>query len=182
MDSGVDTTQRIVISVSVFLAIVIVAIIGYSLYVKAKRAEGQLSNRLELEQQTQRKAQQACISLTGEAKNTSNFTFDGLVQKKDDSVATPTDFGIVNEESPVDIPEETTAVDEEEPVPPEEEPIVEPPPKKVVAKKPVVVDEDRPLTAEEIRAIRQLPIDNSPSGNLQTTLEEESQGQYKAQY
>jgi hypothetical protein len=41
MDSGVDTTQRIVISVSVFLAIVIVAIIGYSLYVKAKRAEGQ---------------------------------------------------------------------------------------------------------------------------------------------
>ena len=38
MDSGVDTTQRIVIGIAIFLGIAIVLVIGYSLYNKAKTA------------------------------------------------------------------------------------------------------------------------------------------------
>jgi hypothetical protein len=172
MDSGVDTTQRIVIGVAVFLGIAIFLVIGYSLYTKAKRAEGELANKEALDAQTRSNVSDASISLTGESRNTTNFSYDGLIQKKDD-VATTTNFEIVNETTP--IPEEVYP--EEEPVPPEET-YYEPAPKP----KPVYVDPDRPLTAEEIAAIRRLPIDNSPSGNLQTTLETESQGQYRARY
>lgn len=172
MDSGVERTQKIVITVAVILAILIVVIIGYSLYVKAKRAEGELANIQTLQQQTSQNTQKAGISLTDEAKNSSGVTYDGLVQKRNDTTATPTDFGIVNEQAPVDIPqEENISIDEASSTP-------------VVVKKVYTSsnNEDRPLTAEEIRAIRQLPIDNSPSGNLQNALEKESGGQYKAQY
>lgn len=178
MDSGVDRTQKIVITLAVLLALVIVFSIGYSLYVKAKRAEGELANKIELDNQIKNSDSKANISLTGEAKNSSNFTYDGLV-RKDPSTTTDSTFEIVNEAEPIEVPEEEVVPDEE-PVPPEEPEIPE---TKPVAPRPVApVDDDRPLTAEEIRAIRSLPVDNSPSGNLQTTLEAESDGQYKARY
>lgn len=178
MDSGVETTQRIVITGAIVLAIAIVFLIGYSLYVKANRAETELANKIELDNQTAKQTDSASISLTGESKNSSNFPYDGLVQK-DKEVATTTDFGVVNE-----VASDTTYQDVEpieEPIP--EEP-VEPatPAPKVVKKTTTSYNGDRPLTLEEIRAIRQLPVDDSPSGNLQTSLEEQSNGQYKARY
>jgi hypothetical protein len=175
MDSGADFTQKLVIAVAIILGVSIVFLIGYSLYTKAKRAEGELANKVALDNQTQKKTQAANISLTGESKNTSSFTYDGLVQK-DKSTTTENTFEIVNESVPVEVPEEEI-IPEEEPVPPDENDFQE-----EIAPKTEPVDEDRPLTEEEIRAIRELPIENSPAGNLQTALEEESDGQYKARY
>lgn len=173
MDKGADTTQRIVVLVAIILGIIIVFVIGYSLYQKAVKAEGELANKVALDAVTKKKGAQAGVSLTGESQNSSQFTYDGLIQKKSEEVASTTQFEIVNETEPVEVPVE-------EPAPPE---IVAPVAKPVVKKKaPVYVDEDRPLTAEEIRAIRQLPVDSSPSGKLQNTLEVDSNGQYKAQY
>lgn len=181
MDSGVDTTQRLVITLAVFLGLAIVLVIGYSLYTKAKIAEGELAKKEALDQQTKTTTSDASISLTGEAKNASKTTYDGLIQKGTDSNSSTTDFQIVNETATVTVPEETdVATPTEEAVPPEDNtPPATPAP---VVKKPVVTNTDRPLTAAEIQAIRQLPIDNSPSGNLQTSLEEQSNGQYKARY
>jgi hypothetical protein len=176
MDSGADTVQKIVITGAIILALFIVLVIGYSLYTKAKVAEGELATKEALDSQTKKETQSAAVSLTGEAKNSSAFSYDGLVQKKQDQ-ATTTDFSVVNEQTPVDVPQEEPTPTEES-VPPEDN-------TPVVATKPVqknYVDNDRPLTQEEIIRIRQLPIDNSPSGNLQTSLEEESNGQYKARY
>ncbi len=178
MDSGAETMQRMVITLAIIFALFIVLLIGYSLYTKAKRAEGELANKEALDAQIKKDTQAASVSLTGEAKNSSAFSYDGLVQKKKDE-ATTTDFSVVNETVPVDVPEENTPTDET--VPKEENTPVE------VELQPVtpvqtVEDDDRPLTQEEIIRIRQLPIDNSPSGNLQTSLEEESGGQYKARY
>ena len=45
MDKGADTTQRIIVTIAVILGILIVLTIGYSLYQKAKVAEGQLANK-----------------------------------------------------------------------------------------------------------------------------------------
>jgi hypothetical protein len=179
MDKGIDTTQRIVIVGSIILGLTIVLVIGYSLWNKAQIAQGELANKEALDAATKGKTTQASISLTGEAKNSSNFTYDGLVQKAPTQPATTTNFDIVNETVPVAIPKE-------DPVPPEAtdtapvEP--EPLPVKKVRVYVAPVDEDQPLTAAEIRAIRQLPVDNSPSGNLQTSLEDQSSGQYKARY
>ncbi len=175
MDSGVDTTQRVVIGVAVFLGILIVLVIGYSLYTKANRAEAELAAKEALDAQTKSNVSDASISLTGESKNTTNFSYDGLIQKKDDTETT-TNFEIVDEATPI----QEEIYPEEEAVPPEEE--VYDPGVVTTKPKPVYVDSDQPLTAAEIEAIRRLPIDNSPSGNLQTSLEAESQGQYKARY
>ena len=175
MDKGADTTQKIVIFGAATLALVIVIVIGYSLYTKAKRAEGELANKVALDSQTKKQNSAANISLTGEAKNTSGVTYDGLVQRKTDSAST-TAFEIVNEKTDVEVPKETEPV--EEALPPEESEPLEP----------VEVTEnntdtgDRPLTDEEILRIRQLPIDESPTGELQIVLEEESKGEYKARY
>lgn len=177
MDSGAEYTQKIVIVSAVVLAIVIVIVIGYSLYTKAKRAEGELANKIALDSQTQKSTDSANISLTGEAKNSSTFSYDGLVQKKKEE-ATTTNFGIVDEKVPTEeaVPPETTT----ENTAPTEEDLGTPPETNTNTK--VVVDDDQPLSQEEIMRIRQLPIDDSPSGQLQTALETESNGQYKARY
>ena len=179
MDQGADTTQRIVIGAAIFLGIVIVITIGYSLWTKAKVAEGELATKLALDSATKKTTEVAGVSLTGEARNKSGFTYDGLIQNRKDEVATATNLEIVNETVPVDVPPEEEKIPEEfdedpvEPTPPVYEPEVVQAP---------VDDGDRPLTYEEILRIRQLPIENSPSGNLQTALEEESNGEYKARY
>ncbi len=180
MDSGAQNTQRIVITIAVILGIIIVLIIGYSLYTKAKRAEGELANKVALDTQTKSDTEKVNVSLTGEAKNSSTFSYDGLVQKKDNANATTTNFGIVDEQVPVEPPQETTP--KEEAVPPEENQIPQETTTLTEPAAPVVVDNDQPLTQEEIMRIRQLPIDDSPSGQLQAALEEESNGQYKARY
>ncbi len=178
MDSGAENTQKIVIISAVALAIVIVSVIGYSLYTKAKRAEGELANKVALDSQTQKSAESANISLTGEAKNSATFSYDGLVQKKKEE-ATTTDFGIVNEKVPTEeavppeVPTENSAPIEENNAGTEPE---------ANTNTQAVTDEDQPLSQEEIIRIRQLPIDDSPSGQLQTALETESNGQYKARY
>lgn len=176
MDQGAEKVQKIVVIGAVALAILIVVVIGYSLYTKAKVAEGELANKESLDTQTKKETADANISLTGESKNTNNFNYDGLVQKKNDT-STTTNFEIVNETTPVDVPEESTP--KEEAVPPEPNDTEQ---ATVPEPKPAPVDDDQPLTPEEIQRIRQLPVDDSPSGNLQTSLEEESNGQYKARY
>jgi len=173
MDKGADTTQRIVVIIAVILGILMVLTIGYSLYQKAKKAEGELASKVALDNATKKASSQANVSLTGESQNSSNFNYDGLVQKRSEEEATTTNFEIVNETIPVEVPEEIVPIEEPEPAPPAPKP----------KPKPVYVDDgDRPLTAEEIRAIRQLPVDDSPSGNLQNTLETDSNGQYRARY
>jgi hypothetical protein len=179
MDKGVDMTQRLVIGGAVLLGIIIVFTIGYSLYTKAKIAEGELATKVALDNVTKKKTQDANISLTSEAKNTTGFTYDGLVQKKKEE-ATTTKFEIVNEQVPVEVPAEEAVPPD--PIPEPEPVVVKKPVRKPVYRKPVATDNDRPLTLEEIQRIRQLPVDSSPSGNLQTALESESQGQYKARY
>jgi hypothetical protein len=155
MDKGADTTQKIVIAAAIILGIVIILTIGYSLYTKAKRAEGELANKVALENVTKKSTNQASVSLTGEAQTKSSFTYDGLVQKGPTDNASTTNYEVVNETVPVEVPKE-------EPVTPKEtveetidlpvEPVV--PPKKPVVAKPV--DDDMPLTYEEIMRIRQL--------------------------
>lgn len=173
MDNGAKTTERLVIISAIILGIVIVFVIGYSLYVRATRAEGELANKVELERITKSDNKSASISLTGESGRESNFTYDGLIQRRQEE-ATTTNFDIVDEKTPVEVPVEPV----EEPLPPEVE-IVE----QATSTVPITTnDDDRALTEEEIRAIRQLPLDDSPSADLQTTLEKESEGQYKARY
>jgi len=179
MDAGADRTQKIVIGVAVILGIIIVLTIGYSLYSKAKIAEGELATKMALDAATKKTTEVAAVSLTGEAKNKTGFSYDGLVQRRPDAEATTTNLEIVNETTPIEVPKE-----EKEEVPEEIiedlEPVEPTPPKETPT--PPVDDGDQPLSYEEILRIRQLPIDNSPAGNLQTALEEESQGEYKARY
>ena len=73
MDQGADTTQRIVIGAAIFLGIVIVITIGYSLWTKAKVAEGELATKLALDSATKKTTEVAGVSLTGEARNKSGF-------------------------------------------------------------------------------------------------------------
>lgn len=179
MDAGADRTQKIVIGVAIFLGIIIVLTIGYSLYTKAKIAEGELATKMALDAATKKTTEVAAVSLTGEAKNKTGFSYDGLVQRRPEGTASTTNLEIVNETTPIEAPKE-----EEEEVPEEIiedlEPVEPTPPIETVTQP--VDDGDRPLTYEEILRIRQLPVDNSPTGNLQTSLEEESQGEYKARY
>jgi hypothetical protein len=179
MDKGAETTQKIVITGAIILALVIVLVIGYSLYTKAKVAEGELANKIALDTETNPKNISADVSLTGESKNSAEFSYDGLVQKKTDT-STTTDFEIVNETAEVQVPEET--VPEEEAVPPEENTDIVSTTVETTSTNSTQNDGDQPLTQEEIIRIRQLPIDDSPSGNLQTSLEQESGGEYKARY
>lgn len=177
MDSGADKTQKIVVGVAIILGIIIVLTIGYSLYTKAKIAEGQLANKNALDAATKKTTEVAAVSLTGEAKSKSGFSYDGLIQRRPNEEVATSSLEIVNEQTPVEVPKEEpeeppAEIDEEltepvEPTPPQE---------------PVPEDDDRPLTYEEILRIRQLPVDDSPTGNLQTVLEEESGGEYKARY
>jgi 3D (Asp-Asp-Asp) domain-containing protein len=176
MDSGADTTQKIVIAVAIILGIVIVLTIGYSLYTKAKVAEGELASKIALDTSTKKTTEVAAVSLTNEAKNKNGVTYDGLVQRRSDQAATTTNLEIVNETTPVDVPKEEPEVVEEEVL--DTEPVEPTPPTKPT----LPADDDRPLTYEEIVRIRQLPVENSPSGNLQTALEAQSQGEYKARY
>lgn len=178
MDKGADTTQRIIVTIAVILGILIVLTIGYSLYQKAKVAEGQLANKEALDASVNKNKTQTNITLTGEAKNSSNFNYDGLIQKGTNEETASTSFEVVNEVIEKEPVVETTPIIEPEPEP---TPV---PTKTVVTPKPAVTtyDDDRPLTEAEIRAIRQLPVDNSPSGKLQNALEEYSNGQYKANY
>ena len=177
MDSGADRTQKIVIGAAIILGIIIVLTIGYSLYTKAKVAEGELANKMALDAATKKTTEVAGISLTSTAKNKSGFNYDGLIQRRPEQAATATNLEIVNETVPVEVPKEEEPVEE---IVEEVEPSEPTPPKEPT---PIIIDDsDRPLTYEEILRIRQLPIDNSPTGNLQTALEEESQGEYKARY
>jgi len=173
MDKGTSGTQKVVIVISIILGIFIVATIGYSLYQRAKIAEANLANKEALERETRFREDATGVSITGEAKNTSLFNYDRLLQQQLEENTAPTDeFGVSNE-----------TIFDEEPIVPIEEPEPEP----VVAPKPapnpnVYYDQDRPLTAEEIRRIRQLPVDESPTGYMQNALEEYTNGEYKAQY
>lgn len=181
MDAGADRTQKIVIGVAIVLGIIIVLTIGYSLYTKAKIAEGELANKMALDAATKKTTEVAAVSLTGEAKNKTGFSYDGLVQRRPEGTATTTNLEIVNETTPIEAPPEEELIEEfPEEIDEELEPVEPTPPKEAP---PAPVDDgDRPLTYEEILRIRQLPVDNSPTGNLQTALEEESQGEYKARY
>lgn len=180
MDAGADRTQKIVIGVAIVLGIIIVLTIGYSLYTKAKIAEGELASKMALDAATKKTTEVAAVSLTGEAKNKTGFSYDGLVQRRPEGTATTTNLEIVNETAPVDVPPEEPVEEFPEEIDEELEPVEPTPPKETPP--PPVDDGDRPLTYEEILRIRQLPVDNSPTGNLQTALEEESQGEYKARY
>lgn len=179
MDAGADRTQKIVIAVAVILGIIIVLTIGYSLYTKAKIAEGELASKMALDAATKKTTEVAAVSLTGEAKNKTGFSYDGLVQRRPEGSATTTNLEIVNETAPVDVPPEEPAEEVPEEIIEDTEPSEPTPPAEPT---PAVDEGDRPLTYEEILRIRQLPVDNSPTGNLQTALEEESQGEYKARY
>jgi hypothetical protein len=176
MDQGVERTQKIVIIVAVLLGLLILMTIGYSLWNRANIAKGELARKEALDKVTKKKGDQAAVSLTGEA-NRNGFSFDNLTNNKSNDVSTNTDYGIVNETIPVEVPVE---IPQEEPAQPDPTPV-----KKAVIRKKVYrpyVSPDRPLTPEEIQRIRQQSIDNSPSGNLQTQLETETKGEYKAQY
>lgn len=183
MDKGAETTQRIVIAAAIILGIIIVSIIGYSLYNKAKIAEGELANKIALDRSTKKTTEVAGISLTNEAKNRSGFDYDGLIQKSRETATTSSNLEIVNETTPIEAPKEV--VEEEEfteiidltPTEP-----VEPTPPTSNNLLPLVDNNDRPLTREEILRIRRLPVENSPAGNLQNILEVESKGEYTARY
>lgn len=82
MDAGADRTQKIVIGVAIVLGIIIVLTIGYSLYTKAKVAEGELASKMALDAATKKTTEVAAVSLTGEAKNKTGFSYDGLVQRR----------------------------------------------------------------------------------------------------
>jgi hypothetical protein len=172
MDANVSATQRIVITIAILFGILVLLLVGYSLWNKAKTAEGELARQKELEALTQKQTSDASVSITGEAQNSSNVTFENLTNQGENNtqnVNSGQTFGIVStstdDEATTTIKATTTKVT-------------------TVKKKTTTntyYNYDRPLTAEEIRRIRQLPIDTSATGNLQNRLELESQGQYKAQ-
>lgn len=174
MDANVSSTQKIVIIVAILLGLLVLLLVGYSLYSKAKVAEGNLARQQELEALSKKQTTDASVSITGEAQNSSGVTFESLTSQGDNNTQNINNgqtFGVVStttdEESTTTTatPTKTTTVK-----------------KTYTAKKTTTYyNTDRPLTAEEIRRIRQLPIDTSATGNLQNQLETESQGQYKAQ-
>lgn len=166
MDQSAQSTQRIVIISAIILGILVVASVGYALWAKAKAAEGELALQNELAAKTKKDENQANVTLTDESQ-TNGFNYEDLIQKNvTPQIATDT-FAVVNELEEIVVPPE---------------PVATPTPiKKPVIKK-VYYNTDRPLTAEEIRRIRMLPVDSSPAGTLQTTLETQSEGEYRARY
>ena len=140
-----------------------------------------MAKKVALDQVTKKSGDQTSVSLTGEAKNTSLFSFDNLTQKGSSQSATDTGIQVVNETTPTNATD-TLPSQEDMPTPANEDPtsVVTVRPKPRYIAKPV--DYDRPLTAAEIRAIRSLPIDSSPSGVLQTKLEADTGGEYRARY
>ena len=181
MDSGVLNTQKIVVTAAVLIGLLILLIIGYSLYKKATVAQDELAKKVALDQVTKKSGDKASVSLTGESKNTSLFSFDNLTQKNSTDSSKDNSIQVVNETVPPNATD-TLPAQEDIPTPANEDPtpIVTVRPKPRYIAKPV--DYDRPLTAAEIRAIRSLPIDSSPSGVLQTKLEADSGGEYRARY
>ncbi len=168
MDQSAQNTQKYVIWGAIIIGLLVVFSVGYALWKKAKAAEGELALKAELEARTKKQANESNVSLTDESQ-TNGFKYEDLIVKDlTPTIATET-FAIVNEETPVEIVPEPVAT---------ATPIV----KKYIPKKKVYVNTDRPLTAEEIRRIRMLPLDSSPAGTLQTTLETQSEGEYRARY
>lgn len=178
MDANVSSTQRIVIIVAILLAILILLLVGYSLYSKAKVAEGNLARQQELAALSKKQTSDASVSITGEAQNSSGVTFESLTNQGENNTQNINNgqtFGIVStttDEEPATttvatVTKTTTTTTKQ--------------PNTVKKTTTTYYNSDRPLTAEEIRRIRQLPIDTSATGNLQNQLEIQSQGQYKAQ-
>jgi hypothetical protein len=171
MDSNVNNTQKIIITIAILLGILILTLVGYSLYSRAQTAQGELARKEQLDALTKRREQETAVTLTNEAQNNPN-TFENFTQGENTNrnVDNGQVFGVVSPTTD----EEVAAVATKTPV----KSLV----KKYVAPRKVYTNSDRPLTAEEIRRIRQLPIDTSATGNLQNKLELDSNGQYKAQY
>ena len=174
MDQGVGTTQKIVITIAILLGLLLVMLVGYSLWQRAKAAESELAQKQALDAVAQKAETSASVSITNEANNPSNFSFESLTNNSNNLVDTGTDnteFAVLA----------TTTPDEETIVATKTITTVKKP-VTTVKKKTVYYNYDRPLTAEEIRKIRMLPIDGSATGQLQNKLETETNGQYKAQY
>jgi hypothetical protein len=168
MDQSAQNTQRYVIWGAILIGLAVVFSVGYALWQKAKVAEGELALKEELEARTKKLENESNVSLTDESQ-TNGFKYEDLIIKDlTPSIATET-FAIVNEEEEIIIPPEPVAT-------------ATPTKKPVIIKKRVYVNTDRPLTAEEIRRIRMLPLDASPAGTLQNTLETQSEGEYRARY
>lgn len=177
MDANVSATQRIVITIAILFGILVLLLVGYSLWNKAKTAEGELARQKELEALTQKQTSDASVSITGEAQNSSNVTFENLTNQGENNtqnVNSGQTFGIVSTSTEDEAT--TTVATTTKPTTTTKVTTV----KKTTTTN-TYYNYDRPLTAEEIRRIRQLPIDTSATGNLQNRLELESQGQYKAQ-
>jgi hypothetical protein len=177
MDANVSATQRIVITIAILFGILVLLLVGYSLWNKAKTAEGELARKQELEALTQKQTSDASVSITGEAQNSSNVTFENLTNQGENNtqnVNSGQTFGIVSTSTEDDAT--TTVATTTKPTTTTKVTTV-----KQTTTTSTYYNYDRPLTAEEIRRIRQLPIDTSATGNLQNRLEIESQGQYKAQ-
>lgn len=176
MDANVSTTQKIVIIVAILLGLLVLLLVGYSLYNKAKVAEGNLAREQELAALSKKQTSDASVSITGEAQNSSGVTFESLTNQGENNtqnINTGQTFGVVS-----------TTTDDEATATATTTPVKTTTTKTYTTTKKTTTtyyNTDRPLTAEEIRRIRQLPIDTSATGNLQNQLETESQGQYKAQ-
>lgn len=176
MDANVSATQKIVIIIAILLGLLVLLLVGYSLYNKAKVAEGKLAREQELAALSKKQTSDASVSITGEAQNSSNVTFESLTNQGENNTQNVNNgqtFGVVS-----------TTTDEEATTTATTTPTKTTTTKTYTTTKKTTTtyyNSDRPLTAEEIRRIRQLPIDTSATGNLQNQLELESQGQYKAQ-
>jgi hypothetical protein len=167
MDQSAQNTQRFVIIAAIILALLVVFSVGYALWRKAKIAEGELALQAQLAEKTKKEEEAGNVSLTDESL-LNGFNYEDLLQKDiTPTIATET-FAIVNEEEEIVVPPEPVAT----PTPVVRKPVV----------KKVYYNTDRPLTAEEIRRIRMLPVDTSPAGTLQNTLETQSEGEYRARY
>lgn len=168
MDQSVGATQKIVVTLAILIALLLLFFIGYSLWKKAQDAAAQLAQKEALDAVIRQQENDANISITNEASNPSNFSFESLTQNPNNLLnSTSSEFAVLA----------TSTEEEVEIVATPTKPVV----KKPVAKK-TYYNYDRPLTAEEIRRIRMLPLDSSVTGSLQNQLEVETQGVYKAQY
>jgi hypothetical protein len=174
MDQNVSATQKIVIIISIILGFLVVFLVGISLWNKAKLAENELAQKEALDAEMKKQQTQANVSITNEANNTSGFTFESLTEQDANLIA--------NENSNNEFQVLATTTSEEEIVTTTNTKPVSKPKTTTTPAKKVYYNTDRPLTAEEIRRIRMLPIGNSATGNLQNKLETETSGQYQAQY
>jgi hypothetical protein len=171
MDSNANGTQKIVITIAILLGLLILLFVGYSLWSKAKAAELQLARKEQLDALTKKREAEAAINITDTAQTDSGFTFEKLTEGKnvDEKIDNGQVFGVLTNETEGDTKTATKTI------------VKKPTYTKPIYSKPYV-NSDKPLTAEEIKRIRQLPIDTSATGKLQNQLEVDSKGQYKAQY